>query len=857
LSDNTDQFSNGSGSSIFGNPDVSSTDSPDDWKSWDWHQIEAAILGGAEMTTSAEAQTALGVSDPTTLRDAADTFYTVQTTLQAVADDLVHQANLLAGQDDSPWKGDAADAFVVMIKNFVGDIQANIAVLQDAAGNSLPDELINNANMLEWAQQEVAYIDDYYAQLASAQGADTKNGLVQVHEIPSIPPLMTADMMQVMSALVSNYQSNVYNSAVQPQVINPTPNSNLPNVPNANVPNADVPNVDVPNANVPNVDTPNINSPGTGNLPPADFATGPNLNTVPNLGASGPNLGAVPNLGASGPNLGAVPNLGTSVPSLGAVPNAGSVPNLNAGGPGVNALANLGAPPTLFTVPPNLGAGGLPIDEPVLSPNAITDDVGESPDLAGLPLSDDLPTSDVPDFGALNPMMDAALNPTSPTTPSLMSSDPAAEDAGLPFGEGLPMMPGAGSGAGAPSSLGEPSDASGLLGGTDPFSSSSSMPLVSDELGSPSGAVSRLANTDEAGLPFGEGLPMMPGAGSGAGAPSSLGEPSDASGLLGNEVEAWAEPASGALEEIGSPDGAKPVAGLAADGVPDEMPFMPEMGGVSQPGGAGREEERSDASGPLAGEELPWQESDEAITGEVGSADGAASARFAEPAFAGLPGVEAAPEVDSQVVSAESGNAQVESDARVQAGRSGGGEHEYAQTPGHQPAGSGEAVVVGVGGQDGLSGWDVAGAAADAALFTLGAWAARRHGGDEDDEAYADIVSSEQEAAWLGEGASLSEADDEADALLGGVSIWRPVRGALGSADGAQSYRGTLRSARPPQDYDPIAAAEAAAEAERAEARRVEAQDGEDDAKGQRSTADLLTQEPDMWGLPRRGWDEP
>jgi hypothetical protein len=161
-----------------------------------------------------------------------------------VAQDIVQQANLLAGEDGSPWQGAAAQSFMAMIKTFANDINSNVSLLQDAAGNSIPDQLINNANTLAWAQQEVQYIDSYWANIASQEGAQTINGLVQVHEVPSIPPLMTSDMKQVMSTLVTNYSGNTYPTPLTPQPVNPTAtrtrtatSTELQLQPNINAPN--------------------------------------------------------------------------------------------------------------------------------------------------------------------------------------------------------------------------------------------------------------------------------------------------------------------------------------------------------------------------------------------------------------------------------------------------------------------------------------------------------------------------------------------------------------------------------------------------------------------------------------------
>ena len=813
MSDNTDPFTNGPNQAVFGDPNVSSTDTPDDWKGWDWHKLEAAILGGSGMTTQAEEATAQAIADPTSLQSAADVFYNVQMTLQAVGDDLVQQAKLLAGEDDSPWQGAAANAFLTMIKSFANDIYANINALQDGAGTSLPDQLINNANMLQWAQHEVSYIDSYYANVASQQGANTVDGAVQVHEIPSIPPLMTSDMMQVMTSLVSNYSNNIYTNAVQPTVVSPNSgaNSNLNFNPYSNL---------------------NLN-------PNSNLNGGPDLNSNLNLNPDsslngGPNLSGSANLNS---DLSGSPNL-TGSPNLSASPNSA-----------------LGSPSDLSTVP---------LSSADLSPGA----------------------TDSPDYSALNPDMDSALNPSSLASPNLTSEDPAGLDdddaadlaspdlesspaltdadsspalessplsddgdladgltgeSDLPTESSMPLMPGssAGSGLGSPSLSSEPSDASGLLSDTDPLSSES--PLTSDELGSLSGAAPGLSSAGD-GASDGTGMPLMPGMGSGSGAASqaSGSEPSDASGLLGDEEEPWAESGASAGDEIGSADGAEAAAPA------EQMPFMPSVGGAGQ-AAAPHTEEPSDASGLLAEADQPWTAGEAQHSEEVGSGNGAVAAGVASAALVGAGAAFAAGGLGADDAGYEEG------------AEYGDDESEFAefveQDDAEHEAIDRVPVVAAEGSDDDLSGWDLAGAAADAALFTLGAWATRRRGGEGEDEVSARIVSTEHEA-WLGEDAALPSVGEEADALPG-AATWRPTRDLGGSAaEAARMSSGMLRSAAPPKDYDPVAAAEAAAaEAEAAEAERVAAEAAEEEEKRQRTTADLLTQDRDMWGSPKADWD--
>jgi hypothetical protein len=1058
LSDNsgTNAFTNGPNGGVYGNANLTPSEGDkDDWQSMTWSQIEAAILGASEISSS-NTDTGSGVASPTTLQAAADVFYNVQQTLASVAQDLVQQANLLAGEDGSPWQGPAAQSFMAMIKTFANDISSNASLLQDAAGNSVPDQLINNANTLAWAQSEVQYIDSYWANIATQEGAQTINGLVQVHEVPSIPPLMTSDMKQVMSTLVSNYSNNVYPTPLPPQTVSPNGSTNLNSNLNQNSPNLNfnAPNFQAPN--YPNINIPNISMPNTGS---------PNLNTnIPNT--DGPNLSTPNSLGIGSPNLTGSPNLGGNVPTddfaTTGNPNLSGSPNLsspNLGSPNLAAdnLGPAGLGPAGLTGSPNLA------DDAALSPAGL---VG-SPNLGGAPNLDE--ADEQPDFSALNPSMDDALNPSGLTgSPNLASSDPLAAEEGLPNaedlatspdltspsltspgdetmpmmpgmgsgagsgaglsstdpsdasgllsntdpfsgdlpltsddlgslsgaapgltsandGEGMPIMPGMGSGAGAGAGLGstDPSDASGLLSNTDPFSGTSPLtsdelgsdtgaapgltsaeggesmpfmpgmgsgagagqtltstdpsdasgllsntdpfsgesPLASDELGSETGAVPGLSPEGETvgsdGMPFmpgmgsgagagqalgatdpsdasglleregtpwaeeglpgedelgsdtgaapgltsaegGESMPFMPGMGAGAGAGQALGatDPSDASGLLGTDGEPWAEPETTAGDEIGSADGASAAAEPAESEPAEEMPMMPGMG-AGQPGSQNGDE-RSDASGLLLAETQPWTEGVE-HSEEIGASNGAiavgAAAAEAAAAAAALLGAGAAlaaasPAEQEQAVAEESAAAEPVAEGEEEYEYDAFDEEDGAE---HEHDGNRIPVIGADAADDDLSGWDLAGAAADAALFTLGAWANRRR--DEDDETFARIVSTEQEA-WLGEDADLPNAGEDADGLP--AATWRPNRDFSGGGESRpMSGAGTMmRSAPPPKDYDPVAAAEAAAAAAEAEeAERQAALEAEEEEKRKRAPADLLTQDPDMWGSPKTDWD--
>lgn len=266
---------------------------------------------------------------------------------------------------------------------------------------------------------------------------------------------------------------------------------------------------------------------------------------------------------------------------------------------------------------------------------------------------------------------------------------------------------------------------------------------------------------------------------------------------------------------------------------------MPGTGGTGQ-AAAAQAEESPDSSGLLVEHDDSWTEGEQEHSEEVGSDEGAIAVGVAEAAWV------AAGAAVAEAGSSAEAEAEYEEQSEPEA---------FEEEEPEEPDGVPRVPMIGAdGSDDDMSSWDLAGAAADAALFTLGAWATRRRGADDDDEVFARIVSSEREA-WLGEDAALPSVDEEADGLPGAVT-WRPNRELGGPAESARVSSGLLRSGAPPKDYDPVAAAKAAAEAaEAAEAERVAAQEAEEEDKRQRSTADLLTQERDMWGGPRPDWD--
>lgn len=124
-SGNTTQQTDTSG--IFGNNSVMG--STNDYDNWDWKQIEAVIVGGSNMAATDERNRAHAAASPQSLYDAGDAFQFVQEVLQMVSENIVAQANALAGENDSPWQGTAADSFMTMMQTFSKQVASSVNAL--------------------------------------------------------------------------------------------------------------------------------------------------------------------------------------------------------------------------------------------------------------------------------------------------------------------------------------------------------------------------------------------------------------------------------------------------------------------------------------------------------------------------------------------------------------------------------------------------------------------------------------------------------------------------------------------------------------------------------------------------------
>ncbi|MGV9561282.1 hypothetical protein [Streptomyces sp. NPDC003480] len=386
---------------------------------------------------------------------------------------------------------------------------------------------------------------------------------------------------------------------------------------------------------------------------PSSWADGATPEAFPGdtgVGGAG-GLGAGDGLGGVSPEafpggLGTESGLpsGLNMPSL---DNALESPNLAGAAEGFPALGAGGMP-----MMPGMGAGGAPQGHGTVDPS----------DASGLLEADAKPWTGDPGVGADiggkgaeagGDGLGLPLDEQARAFPGGLGTD---EGIGTGLGTGgMPMMPGMGAG-GAPQGHGtvDPSDASGLLeADAEPWTGD---PETAGEIGG-RGA---LAGGDGLGLPLDEeaealpgalgaaegetlgagGMPMMPGVGGGSPATAGTTDPSDASGLLAPDAEPWTgEPGSSDEIDGGAEAGGEGLVlpgAVAAQTVPegvmigsDGLPITPQptapaavaeeptvtaavepgMPGIL-PGVAaatpGPQGERSDASGLLSPDTLPW-----------------------------------------------------------------------------------------------------------------------------------------------------------------------------------------------------------------------------------------------------------
>ncbi|MFD4637142.1 WXG100 family type VII secretion target [Lentzea sp. NPDC058436] len=592
------EFTEGPGGGTYGVPNNQS--SVADYQTWDWRQIMAAITGGAAHTGAGDA-VASAVSNPETLRQAANTFYRIQVTLSSLADVMVQQAEAVAGRADSAWQGPAAASFLLAMRQFAASVRANAEQLSggDAGLHAVPDQLLANANNLARAIATVNAIDNWYANQAMTSGQLTSrglgamdNGLIPVSMVPGLAEMIGNDMRRVLLDLAERYSITI--SAVRPpQPIAPPLAGGAAGL-----------GID------PATGLPTLDPAGLG-------ADGPSPFGAEGLGAADPGLGAGDVTPFSGEGLGGeIPGVdGLGDPGAAGLGEVAPFPGLESDG--AVGAAEAGAPAPISEFP---GLGELGLGDPGAGASGFDAGTGSAGDTGlgatGLGAIAPFPGlgsaagtgaggSGASRFaggpvGSVNPELDRLLNP------GVQPFEPGQFDE--------PELGGIGSGG---------------IGEIQPFPSE----------GLDTGGVGEVRPFPSAGFDAG-GVGGVGGVGDVQPFQSSGIGSTESAGQIGVDPAANVQvPTASDAGVVTGTDAGQSAAAAQGMGGMGGMPMMPPMmGGMGQqPGQTGNE--RSDASGLIAADDAPWVEvgSESATSaGEILSGEHLVGASAGTGALSGL-----------------------------------------------------------------------------------------------------------------------------------------------------------------------------------------------------------------------------
>ncbi|MGW1874406.1 hypothetical protein [Streptomyces sp. NPDC001975] len=689
MPDNNDKyngggFTQGGDGAVYGDSG-STPGSTSDYDTWDWKQIQAAIVGmSAGVHSQANEDHAAAVASPQSLRDAADILAEVQGVLATVAQSLTAQAKALAG-DNGPWQGAAADAFAGMIDGFSKQVQANVEALAGGStgAHNVPQQVADNAVNLANAQHLIAEIDVWYANQARQMGVQPmSNGLIPISKKPQLVEMMTNDMRKVLKSLAGNYRVTIDNikspSPIDSPGTNTSPTDGLPQ-PDPLSPDG-LPDTGTGTGTGLDTGTPDLGTPDGTPAFSADAATGLSTDGTPTpfSGSLDPGgTGALGTDGLSPNNLLATPSAfpddtgtGTGVGADGLPGDVSAFPGDTGTGAGAGGLPGDvsafpgdtgtgvgvdGLPGDVSAFPGDTGTGagadGLPGDVsafPGDTGTGLIADTGTGAGTSGfgLPTATALP---LPGFSGSTGTGDTSL-----PVPGLANSGSAFTDDGLPTGfpgdTGLADtgagLPGTGAGlpgAGAldnPSAATTPSAFPGDLGleSPGPTAAGSLNPPTSTPTAFPGATDVAVPDTTSgaAGQGSGAGMPFLPpgmGAPGGAGAASGASEPSDSSGLLDNVAEPWTGSTATDPVDVPTVDTAA-LPGAGSLDLPTSTPAaFPGGTGVGVPDGAGvpdgvsgfpgGADTTSGAAGQGSGAGMPFLPPGMGAPGGAGAASGA------------------------------------------------------------------------------------------------------------------------------------------------------------------------------------------------------------------------------------------
>ncbi|GAA3558630.1 hypothetical protein GCM10022222_47720 [Amycolatopsis ultiminotia] len=186
----------------------STGDPSKDFDGLSWKQIEAAVLGGGSMEPGQDSlDKAYGNVNWQSLQSAAGVFQEVEQNLTMIAQSIKDQTAALAG-DDGPWKGTSAGNFKTMMTTFANKFSDLADRIGDGGGaNNVPNNLVNAAAYLQWAQDTIRYIDRYYAAQVIARGKQLDDGRAYISQYPDAVEMMTNDMRKVAGQLSQKYNT--------------------------------------------------------------------------------------------------------------------------------------------------------------------------------------------------------------------------------------------------------------------------------------------------------------------------------------------------------------------------------------------------------------------------------------------------------------------------------------------------------------------------------------------------------------------------------------------------------------------------------------------------------------------------
>ncbi|MFJ8833556.1 hypothetical protein [Micromonospora aurantiaca] len=568
-----------------------------DYRTWaketrGWRKLEAAVNGGAALTTESGRDHAETLVSVRSVVETAQAFQATQDLLIWLEQTIRTAVTSMVG-DDKAWKGPAANGFRDKM-NYYADLLGKQAehlaggaipdpttaansINSSTNRNSLPSQLYDAANHLSWAQQTIAYLDRAWASIASDNGVGSGSGPVPISGTEYEKP-MAQQMSEVVHTVAEKYRMTTDKAATSTVSV-PTPSINVPTGPPIPSPTFTTPTFTTP----PGLTPPGFTTPHIGGITTPAVSAPPNITvptiTPPNLaGIGGPGPGQGPG-GITPPAFSGPGEIGGPAPGGGG--GGSGLPGFDA--PGINGPG--GGFPGGGGVP---GGGGLPggfvpgVVPPGLKPPGSAN-LGGGAGGAG--------SVKPPSFSG--PGTVGGLKPGAGVggigTPGGGFTAPGVPGFGPPGG----ASPGAGGSPGLP----EKPDANGLLGNSDDFAPGAVDGV--DIPAAPGGAV-----------PGGGGFqsPMMPGMpgagapGAGAGGGTGVPEAPDAKGLVEGDEADWRSPGFDGVQVPGAPAGVSAGgAGLGA-GMPP-MPGMPgPAGGATNPGGT----ESPDARGLVSGDAENW-----------------------------------------------------------------------------------------------------------------------------------------------------------------------------------------------------------------------------------------------------------